>query len=215
VRLVFFDLDGTITRHDTLFPYVLGFIRRRPRRLLGLLRVLPWVVAFAFGRADHGALKSALIKATLGGCTREEIDTWTAEFVPALLKNGVLRAALERIEAHRREGDRLILMSASPDLYVPAIADALGFAETICTGVRWVNGRLEGSLTTENRRGAEKALCFEDTRQRHPGLPTVAYANGPSDFDHLVLADEAVLVNAQRSMRLKAQAAGIRCVDWH
>ena len=34
-----FDLDGTITRHDTLLPYLLYALGRHPRRLLRLWRV--------------------------------------------------------------------------------------------------------------------------------------------------------------------------------
>jgi phosphoserine phosphatase len=50
-----FDLDGTITYRDTLFPLVLRLLSRRPLRLLRLLRVLPAVVRFARDR-DRGAL---------------------------------------------------------------------------------------------------------------------------------------------------------------
>ena len=33
-QLVVFDLDETITRHDTLLPYAMGFVtRRKPWRL--------------------------------------------------------------------------------------------------------------------------------------------------------------------------------------
>ena len=73
VDLVIFDLDGTITRRDTLWGYVLGFALRRPARLLRFPRVLPTLVRFAFGRADHGDLKAALIRAVMGGSSRDEI----------------------------------------------------------------------------------------------------------------------------------------------
>lgn len=214
VRLVVFDLDGTITRHDTLVPYVIGFLARRPWRLLRLVRVIPALILFALRRADHGKVKEAFIRATLRGHTRAELEAWTERFVPALLDRGVFADALETIAAHRRDGDVLVLMSASPDLYVPEIARRLGFAETICTGVQWDGEHLVGKLTTENRRGAEKARCFEALRQRYPGLATVAYANGPSDLDHLVLADQAVLVNGLAPTRLLAERAGIRCATW-
>ena len=59
------------------------------------------------------------------------------------------------VKAHREAGDLLVLMSASTDLYVPQIGAALGFNEVICTGVAFdAAGRLDGALTTPNRRGA-------------------------------------------------------------
>ena len=34
-----FDLDGTLTWHDTLMPFLLRFLRRHPWRLFGLWRL--------------------------------------------------------------------------------------------------------------------------------------------------------------------------------
>ena len=97
---------------------------------------------------------------------------------------------------------------------MPAIAHELGFEEVVCTGVRWNGDRLSGELTTPNRRGAEKARCFNVLREQHPGLATVAYGNAGSDLDHLRLADEGVLVNGSRRARRAAERAGVKCVEW-
>jgi len=113
-----------------------------------------------------------------------------------------------------RDGDRLVLMSASPELYVPEIARRLGFDECICTRLRWNGDRLHGELDGENCRGDEKTRCFRLLRERHTGMRTVAYANGPSDLDHLELADRAVLVNGEAWTRVKASERGIQCADW-
>jgi phosphatidylglycerophosphatase C len=214
MQLAVFDLDGTITRHDTLAQYVFGFLWRHPWRLLGLPLVLPAVIRFALKLADHGELKAVFIRRTLGGCSRAQLAAWTSVFVPALLRKGVFADALQRIAAHTAAGDRLVLMSASVDLYVPAIAKALGFAETVCTGVRWNGERLHGALTTPNRRGVEKVHCFEALKKAHPGLPTAAYGNAGSDLPHLRLAERGVLVNGSTSSRAEARAAGVETVDW-
>jgi phosphatidylglycerophosphatase C len=214
VQLAVFDLDGTITRRDTLLPYVMGFPTSTSRKLLGLLVFLGSLFLFAIGRRDHGQLKSAFIRSILGGETRSRIEGWNAQFVPALLKQGVYADALRTIARHRHKGARLVLMSASTDLYVPAIGAALGFGEVICTGVRWNGDRLDGHLTTPNRRGTEKTRCFEDLRSSHPGLKTAAYGNAGSDLDHLRLADHPLLVNAPASARRKAAKLGIPCAHW-
>ena len=215
MRLAIFDLDGTITRHDTLAPYVLGFLlRRRPWRLPALLLVLPALCGHALGLIDRGGLKSAFIRAALGGCRRETLEAWTEIFVDHLVAHGLFPGALAAIGAHARAGDHLVLMSASPDLYVPAIARALGFHEVICTGVRWEGERLLGTLTTPNRRGEEKARCLEALRARHPGIESAAYGNAASDLAHLKLVERGVLVNGGAAARREAVRAGIGCTDW-
>lgn len=182
--------------------------------MVRLLRVLPALAAFAFGRADRGALKSAAIRAAMGGCTRSEIDGWTHEFVPLLLERGMHADALAAVAAHRRAGDHLILLSASPDLYVCAIGRTLGFAHTVCTGVEWNGDRLDGHLTTPNRRDAEKVRCVAQLRREHPALKMVAYGNAASDVEHLALADHATLVNGSSAARRAAARLNIDCVTW-
>jgi phosphatidylglycerophosphatase C len=176
--------------------------------------MVPALARFVFGGADHGALKSAAMRAVLGGRTREELEAWTAEFVPQLLRRGMHADALAALEAHRRAGDLLVLLSASPDLYVPAIGRALGFAETVCTGVEWNGARLTGRLTTPNRRGPEKAHAVIALRREHPGLALVAYGNAASDLEHLSLADRATLVNGDARARRGAAELGMDCVTW-
>jgi phosphatidylglycerophosphatase C len=215
VKLAVFDLDGTITRHDTLIQYVLGYLKTRPWRVFGFLLALPAAVKYAVGAADRGALKASVIRWTLGGSTRAEIDAWTARFVPRLLEKGVFQEAIERIAAHRRSGDTLVLMSASPDLYVPAIGRELGFTEVTCTGIRWNGDRLDGALTTPNCRGEEKAVRFAALRAHHPGVRSVAYGNAASDLPHLRLADRGVLVNGDRAARREAaQLDHVVCERW-
>ena len=214
MQLAIFDLDGTITRHDTLVAYVLGYVKSRPLRLFGFVLVLPTLVLHLFGFADRGALKASVIHWTLGGSSRRDLDEWTAQFVPRLLERGVFRKAMDQIAEHKRNGDVLVLMSASADLYVPAIARHLGFTDVTCTGVRWNGDRFDGRLTTENCRGEEKVRRFGELRDRHAGLPTSAYGNAGSDLPHLRLADRGVLVNGDERTCQQAVGMGVVCETW-
>jgi phosphatidylglycerophosphatase C len=213
--LALFDLDGTITRHDTLLPYLGGFLRQHPARLLRVPQTLPALARYALRHGGRGELKAAWLRTVLGGSTRAEVQAWTARFVPQLIAHGLHADALAAIEAHRRAGDYLVLLSASPDLYVPAIGRALGFDQVVCTGVEWNGDELSGRLTTPNRRGAEKARCLQALRQQHAQLPIVAYGNAAGDLEHLALADRAVLINGSAHARTAAARLGIPCVTWH
>ncbi|MBS1200842.1 MAG: HAD-superfamily subfamily PSPase-like protein [Proteobacteria bacterium] len=213
-RVAVFDLDGTITRHDTLVPFLTGWAARHPGQLWHLWR-LPFTLSrFALGLSDRGVLKSSLIRQLMKGAAHDEVCAWAEEFcrsrLPALLNPGALAA----IERHRAAGDRLVLLSASVDLYVPAIGRRLGFDEAICTGLSWSNGALEGHLTTDNRRGEEKRRCIEQIRARFPGARIAAYGNAVSDFTHLAAADEPLVVNANAATRRRAASLGLACEDW-
>ncbi len=210
--LAVFDLDGTITRHDTLMPFVLACLWRRPWRLPRLLLLAPIALAFLIHR-DRGRFKGTLLRATLGGLPREWLEARAAGFVPRLLRRGVFAEALAAIARHRAQGDRLLLMSASVDLYVPMIGRALGFAETLCTRVRWrADGRLDGRLASANCRGEEKRRLLQALLARSPDSRLYAYGNSGADLPHLRLAQQAWLVNGPA--RLIGPDATIQPLRW-
>jgi phosphatidylglycerophosphatase C len=210
-----FDLDGTLTYHDTLMPFLAGYLARHPTRLRRLWRIAPALLEYAVRGRDHGRLKSRVIRAVMGGDERVVIDSWARAFASSLGPRGKFRpAALVTLEAHRAAGDHLVLLSASPDLYVPYIGRALNFERTLCTEVLWAGDRLDGDLRTANRRGEEKLRCLETLRGQYPNARVTAYGNSASDLAHLARADRAVLVNAGAAARRLANRAGIATADW-
>lgn len=208
-----FDLDGTITRRDTFVPYLQGWLQRYPARRRRFA-VFASLLRFLVSGLERGRLKSDLLRVCMGGAERAAVDAWSDEFVAGLDHGSLCPGALTAIARHRADGDRLVLLSASVDLYVPKIGRRLGFDETICTGVAWRDGRLDGGLTTPNRRGDEKRHCVEALRQRNPGARIAAYGNSRSDLPHLVAVDRPVLVNGGRGALRLARRMGLRVEDW-
>ena len=62
MKLAIFDLDGTITRHDTLIQFILGYLKSRPWRLFGFVLVIPAVLLFSI-RLGRKRRRSRLIEA--------------------------------------------------------------------------------------------------------------------------------------------------------
>ena len=212
-RLAVFDLDGTLTRHDTLLPYVLGYLRRHPWRLVRLPAMLIPLVRYLFD-FNRGAIKGSFIHVTLGGAARSSLQRWSEQFVRRLLQSGLHIEAHPTLERHRRAGDRLLLMSASTDLYVPQIAAALGFDECICTQVRWrADERLDGRLAGANCQGEEKRRRLEAVLERDTPAAVSAYGNSRGDLAHMRLAQAAYLINGGPCVRTEAKA--VQRLRWH
>lgn len=214
MTIAVFDLDGTITHRDTLFPLVMRQLVRRPFRLLRLLGLLPAVARFGFDR-DRAALKQSLLRITLRGVTRSELTRLSTAFVSDTIAHRCFAEALATIRRHRDAGHFLVLMSASVDFYVPEFGRQLGFDHVISTGVAWNGDRLDGTLTTENRRGEEKARCLRELVAGRGDTDTFAYGNSDSDLPHLALARHGVLVNGNAAARRAAQAAGVTVAEWN
>jgi phosphatidylglycerophosphatase C len=212
--LAVFDLDGTITRHDSMLPFVFGYLLRHPWRSVRLPLALPAALMYLLTR-DRGALKGALLHAAMGGLPRAKVDEWATRFVTQLSRRGLFAEALTAITTHRRAGDHLVLMSASVDCYVPLIARSLGFNETICSQARWrADGRLDGRLTSANVRGAEKARHFRELLARLKPTASVAYGNSTADLPHMLLATRGVFVNGTQRA-IPDGTTTINVVLWH
>jgi phosphatidylglycerophosphatase C len=209
-----FDLDGTLTWGDTLLPYLGGFLLRRPWRVLRLWS-LPYSLYRYWSDRDRGALKSRCIRMIMGGADLAAVDAWTLSFVSGLKPRRRFRPlALAVVDAHRAAGDHLVLMSASPDLYVPAIGRLLGFERTICTQIQWQGDELDGRLSSENCRGEEKLRWLQWLRQQYRGTRIIAYGNSTSDLDHMHEADRALLVNGNMEARRLAKQWDIEVSSW-
>lgn len=211
--IAIFDLDGTITHRDTLFPLVMRQLARRPPHLLRLLLLLPAVVRFAFDR-DRGALKQSLLRATLRGISRAELDATSRQFVKDTIAHRCFADALAAVRRHREQGHHLVLMSASVDFYVPEFGRQLGFDQVISTGVAWQGDRLDGTLTTPNLRGEEKAVQLRALVAERNDTHTFAYGNSDSDLPHLKLARHGLLVNGSPGARRAASALGVPTAEW-
>src|SRR6185437_13790262 len=205
-----FDLDGTITRRDTYAAYLLGYLRRHPpawRRLPPLALAL----ARPGARAQSGALKAAAL-----GADRARIEAWNDVFVPWCLRRLLRAGAAPRIAMHRQAGHRLLLATASLDLYVRPLARELGFDEALCTRAGWTaEGRIAGALDGGNLKGEAKLAAVRRVVPAGTAAPLViAYSDHHADLPLLRWADRAVAVCPTARLAAAAAAEGFAVETW-
>jgi phosphatidylglycerophosphatase C len=174
------------------------------------------MAAYVLGRIDRGALKGAILRILFAGMSRARIQAHARAFAARVVPARMFPEAVAAIRGHVAAGDHVVVLSASPDLYVPEIARLLGAHETFCTPIRWNGDRLDGRLAGPNHRDREKTRVLTALRTAHPGLPVIAYGNSTPDLDHMRRCEEAVFVNAGKSLAatLCAEAPAMRLVQW-
>lgn len=216
MRLALFDLDGTLTRGDTYRWFVWQLLAGHPSRWpRALLLPIP-VIAFAMGRLDRGGLKGAILRTLFAGMSRQQIAAAARAFAARVVPGRLFPDALNALRSHLTAGDHVVVLSASPDLYVLEIGRLLGAHETICTPVRWDGERLDGRLAGPNHRDREKTRVLATLRAAHRGLQVIAYGNSEADLDHMRHCEEAVFVNAGKALkeRLRTDLPTLRFVQW-
>jgi phosphatidylglycerophosphatase C len=213
-RLAIFDLDGTLSRHDTFIPFVLGLLGRQPARWPRVVLLLLPAAGFVLRRLDRGGLKGAILHCLFRGMPRETVDAWARRYAALVVPARMFAEGVATLRAHVARGDHVVLLSASPDLYVPEIGRLLGAHEVICTQIRWTGNRLDGRLAGPNRRDHEKARVVEELRLRLPEQPAIAYGNSTADLIHMQRCEQGVYVNASPARSAELTGSGLRCVQW-
>lgn len=209
-QLVIFDLDGTITRSDTLIPFLAGCLFRFPR-LRARMLLLPFdAMRFALGRTTAGAFKEKLLRAAIGGLPVEAVNRWAQTYASRVVSSGCRVSTLKLIKEHQEHGDRLILLSASPSLYVRLIGQALGISETIATEVEIKNGHYTGALITPNCAGHEKLRRIREHlgTDKYSGK-TLAFGDRESDRPLLEWVDEGWLIRGEMRVPVKGIRADL------
>ena len=189
-----FDFDGTLTWRDTFMPFLargLGW----PRFLLALLQCSPWLVGYALRLVPNDVAKQKLMLVTLTGKSTAEMDTWTTRWLERDFPGQLRPQAMAQLAAHQRAGHCCVMVSASPDIYLPRVAKQLGFDGLICTEMEVDGGRLTGLMRTPNCHGEQKVLRLTAwLRERFGADARVtlhAYGDTAGDKPMLRLAEHA------------------------
>ena len=185
-----FDLDGTLTRRDTLKPFLVRTFGWR-RVAWTFLRLAPWALRVALGRARVDDFKVRALAGLFAGEDPARLRAAGLAHAQAV-KGGLRPAALARIEWHRAQGHRLVLASAAIDVYVEPLAHALVFDHVVCTRLARVSGaggeRYDGTLAGEDCTGAGKVRALEALIGPLAGLELHAYGDSAGDRELLAAA---------------------------
>ncbi|USB84525.1 HAD-IB family phosphatase, partial [Burkholderia cenocepacia] len=112
-----FDFDGTITTTDSFRHFVRQAVGT-PRFAWAGLRALPWIVAMKAGLLSRGDAKAKFASFAFGPIREDVLDAQARRFVDSYLPNLVRPEMLERVREHRARGHEVVLVSASPSLYL-------------------------------------------------------------------------------------------------
>ena len=200
-RLALYDLDRTVTFAPTFTPFLVHMAAGgNPLRLLG---VPLWVLAMLgykaklYGRKPLKQFGLALLvgKVVRSAALQPRIDA----FVARQLERNIQPGALAQIAADRAAGTRLVLVTAAPEIYAEAMAQALGFDACIATRHRRdAAGNLLCTIDGENNYGSVKVARVEAwlaaSGLARENLHITAYTDHASDAPILTFADKGVLV---------------------
>lgn len=213
-KISIFDLDGTLTKSDTYLPYLIGFLKRNPKRWLKA-SILPFAaVMFYLKIHDNQWLKTIFLKVILGGETKDNILAWNKIFLDNLFTEGLREDIVTILKKRQNAGDIILLSTASLDIYVPDIQNWFSINHLICTNTLWQDDCLTGELDGNNCYGLEKLARVKSYMRKHNISGEVSvYSDHASDWPIMNYADKAYAVYPTKRMRIIALDNNIEIIE--
>lgn len=198
--LAILDFDGTLTARDTFFAF-LAFVRGRAFLFKHSLYILCTLLLWQLGLRSAQQAKERIYALCFQGMTQSELERCGAAFAQHLLTHNLLRhGALDLIRSCAQQ--RAAIVSASPELYVRPLCEALGL-ECIATRCVFEHGVFTG--LGPNCNGDEKVRRIREHFGDLAGYEISVYGDSAGDYPMLALAtgDHAHLNALRRGLSFK------------
>ena len=199
-------------RGDSSRALLLYTLARYPRAYLALIPLGFTLAAWGVRLVPRRNVKQALL-AVLDHVPSEEQESLLEKFHNEVLVPRYLRAARERLLWHRSEGHRLVLASASVDIYIRHVARHLQMDAFVCSHAAL---RPRARLVGGNCRGTEKVrrIFGLDFCHRIDWSTSWVYSDSLADLPLLRLCGHPVAVNSGALLRCQAMRNGWSVLDW-
>ncbi len=190
MRLALFDFDGTLTRRDTLMPF-LRYYAGTAHFVKGLAQLSPQLLAYALRFRRNDVTKESVLRHFFQGAPIGDLHRTGREFASEILPSLTRASLMDRLQKHRSDGDTCVLVSASLDVYVAPWAATQGFDAVLCSSLEVQGSIATGRLHGLNCYGAEKVTRIKTWLGDQKPMKVIAYGDSRGDREMLALADEA------------------------
>lgn len=196
-NLALFDFDGTLYRGDSFTGFI--FHARSKRHIFKHgLKILPWIQAYYLNLYPANAMRPKLFAAIFSQTPQNELQTIAADYAQRLISR--LNPALyQQLLQHQAQGDDVVLVSASIDLYLTEVCKLLGI-DLICTETECINQVLTGRYTTPDCSELQKSVRIRARYQLEDYQHIYAYGNSNEDLEMLKLADFPHMVGVNKHL---------------
>ncbi len=188
MKLALFDLDGTVTRRDTLLDFVRFALGWKPF-LSGVAHLSPYTTAFTLGVLNGTVFKEIYLSHFFNGWPKKRFQQYGLAYAVHVLPLMVKPDALDRIKWHKKEGHRVIIVTASIKEWIEAWCKRNDL-ELISSEIEFQNGKVTGRLASRNCSGKEKVRRIKDVLDLSTYEKIYAYGDSNGDKEMLAIADE-------------------------
>ena len=208
-RIVFFDIDGTITRHSSERFFIRYLLQKK---VLSFSDSISASLRYAYKHPKH-LLKTGFKqnKMYLRGLEVGLVQRLAEQCFDEYIRPSVKSVMVEAIEACRKEGYTIVLLSGSLRCLAEPMQLFLKAEDLICSETEIVNNQYTGEMTSLHPYGKnKKTLAHQYCVEHQITLQCCrAYANEWADRFLMQAVGEAVAVDPDKKLHKLSQS-----YDW-
>nr|WP_307844190.1 HAD family hydrolase [Actinospica acidithermotolerans] len=214
----FFDLDNTLIRGASLFHVARGFAKARFVSPLDIARFAGHQAVFRLRGERAGQVTSTRERALAlaAGHTAHEMRELCRHIYDDYLAEKIWPGTRALADLHRRRGEPVWLVTASPIELAEIIADRLGLDGALGTRIEEIEGKYTGKLIGEPLHGPAKGAAVHELAERMGYDLTAchAYSDSANDLPMLTLVGHPHAVNPDHRLRERAESEGWPVTDY-
>lgn len=193
MRLVVFDLDHTLLTVNSSFRFGAFLYSKEVYSFWILMGCLSDYVRYKWMRMSIDDLHHKIFIRLFKGLPIADIRRYALEFISGSLDKMLYSPVLKRFKEAQAQGDRVVILSASPDFLVEEIANYLGVDDWRATSyLADEQGRLEAiSQVMEGENKANYLKKLSEKMQIAQSAITV-YSDSHLDLPILKMAGQAI-----------------------
>lgn len=187
-NIIVYDFDKTIYNGETSTDFMLFFLKRNPKYIIRIFNALYSLVYYKKNLKKSKEIFFKILNGLDIKFLKEEINEfWKVK------KDEIFSWVYDEIFENKKIADELILISATPSIFLDGISKELGFDKLLSTEFENLNEVFNSKIIGANCKGEEKVRRLNNYISDYNILKF--YSDSMSDKPLFDLAVEKIFVN--------------------
>ena len=211
-RLAFFDFDNTLSRGDSVVPFLLYAVRKRFAPPSQLLRAVRGYL-HQLRHPDQVSYSKRIAFSFIKGRRQEEMDGLGRDFFREVLCPRLYHDGMSELWQLKAAGYTIVVVTASAEVYMRLLPEYLPVDAVLSTPCEVADGVYTGAFGA-NCRGEEKVRriqAYLQAQDMEVDADSRAYGDSASEAPMLRLTEHPVLVNPKKKLRAAMPEASVVC----